>query len=63
MNHVVSKSVYRCPLYKTSVRYGTLSSLGQSTNFVVAIELPVSKEHEDDYWVLQGVAALCQDER
>eukprot|EP00965_Chrysotila_dentata_P094834 3136619-Pleurochrysis_carterae.AAC.1 len=39
---------YECPLYKTAVRAGVLSTTGQSTNFVVAVDIPTDKN--PDYW-------------
>jgi dynein heavy chain len=58
-DHTPSLSEYQCPLYKTSVRAGVLSTTGMSTNFVVAMSLPVPEGQPPDVWVLQGVAALC----
>jgi len=55
-NFVRDKSNYSCPLYKTSLRAGTLSTTGHSTNFVVMLDIPTDKPV--DYWVLKGVAGL-----
>jgi len=51
--------LYQCPLYKTSVRSGTLSTTGQSTNFVLHINLPCQHGTTADTWMLRGAAALC----
>lgn len=51
-------NIYDCPVYKTSVRAGVLSTTGQSTNFVLTVELPTVEESLS--WVLQGTALLLQ---
>jgi len=48
---------YQCPLYKTAVRAGVLSTTGQSTNFVVSVDVPTDRN--PDYWVSMGTAMLC----
>jgi len=52
--------VYMCPVYKTSVRKGTLSTTGHSTNFVLFIRLPMLPADDQHHWVKRGTAALTQ---
>lgn len=49
---------YDCPVYKTSMRRGTLSTTGHSTNYVMSMHLETNKQTR--FWVNRGVAAVLQ---
>ena len=57
-NYVRKPEHYRCPCYKTSNRAGVLSTTGQSTNFILSVDLPT--KNAPDFWSLRGTALLCQ---
>lgn len=52
--------VYSCPLYKTSSR-GNAAGGGSSLTslFVLHLLLPIPLHTAEDFWVMQGAAALC----
>jgi dynein heavy chain len=49
---------YSCPVYKTSVRAGVLSTTGQSTNYVLSVSMPCKQDPA--LFILKGAALLCQ---
>jgi dynein heavy chain len=53
------KKTYSCPVYKTLERRGVLSTTGLSTNFIVALELPMSGGHQEAFWVRRGAAMIA----
>ena len=53
-------TAYPSPVYKTSLRAGTLSTTGHSTNFITTLYVP--SEQETDHWVRRGTALLSEDE-
>jgi len=55
-NYVPLKENYECPLYKTNIRAGILSTTGQSTNYILNVSLPTDKDPK--FWVLQGTAMV-----
>jgi len=52
----VNPEKWAAPLYKTSVRAGTLSTTGHSTNYVLSLE--VDTNEAPTYWILKGAALL-----
>lgn len=57
---VSEKESYISPVYKTSVRRGTLSTTGHSTNYVLSLDIPIHPSTDSDHWVKRGVAMLTQ---
>ena len=53
---------YQCPMYKTGLRRGVLSTTGQSTNYVLSVDIPTSQENYQppSHWIRRAAALLCQ---
>lgn len=59
VGHKQAPHTYACPVYKTAVRKGVLSTTGMSTNYVLPVEIPIAHHESEQKWILAGVAALC----
>lgn len=57
-DYVRDEEEYGCPCYKTGKRAGVLSTTGQSTNFIIHVDLPTKVS--PNIWVRRAAAMLCQ---
>jgi dynein heavy chain len=53
-----TKNVYRCPLYRTAQRSGTLTTTGLSSNFIMYLDFPLGT-YTCQHWTKRGVAAIA----
>jgi dynein heavy chain, axonemal len=57
-DYVREPDEYACPCYKTGKRAGMLSTTGQSTNFIIHVDLPTKVQ--PSIWLRRAAAMLCQ---
>lgn len=57
IDYVRDVEEYGCPCYKTGKRQGLLSTTGQSTNFIIHVDLP--SKVTPSIWVRRAAAMLC----
>lgn len=56
-DYVRDPEEYACPCYKTGKRAGVLSTTGQSTNFIIHVDIPTKVV--PGIWVRRAAAMLC----
>lgn len=54
----LEKTGYECPCYRTLARFGTLSTTGHSTNFMLYVQLPC-EEGSGRHWIKRSVALFA----
>lgn len=55
---VDQRFIYNCPVYKTTDRYGFMTTTGHSTNFVMHLTLP--SKFPESHFIMRGCAAFFQ---
>ena len=58
-NHLKPLNTYQMPVYRTISRSGTLSTTGNSTNYIISIHTPI-KDNENE-WIKRGAALIAND--
>lgn len=58
VNYKADPEFYIAPVYKTGERKGVLTTTGQSSNFIIGVEMPTKSS--PDLWVRRAAAMLCQ---
>jgi len=58
VDYKADPELYLAPVYKTGLRQGTLTTTGQSSNFIIGVEMPTKTS--PDVWVRRAAAILCQ---
>lgn len=53
-----ANAFYECPCYRTTARFGTLSTTGHSTNFLLNVSLPCI-EGSSRHWIKRSVAMFA----
>ena len=54
---IVPGQTYSCPVYRAAARKGVLATTGHSTNFLMMMRMPTTRD--EDHWTLRGVCMLC----
>lgn len=57
-DYEIPSEEYQCPVYRTAIRAGVLTTTGASSNYVFDLSLPTQRD--PNFFVLQGTASVTQ---